>query len=77
VNEVDIGTYTDDVLVDVDLGDDQQAVGGFRIIDLVVDQPMPQVALWVEIDASKRLLWRNPKQTARFCAMVVLPVPPF
>src|SRR5262249_61919059 len=51
VNEVNIGTNVDDVFVYARLGNDEQAVGRFRGIDLVADQPLTEVSLRVEIHA--------------------------
>lgn len=51
VNEVNIGTNVDDVFVYARLGNDEQAVGRFRSIDPVVDQPLTEVSLRVEVHA--------------------------
>src|SRR5262245_59282022 len=51
VNEVNIRSYRDDVLVYIHFGNDKQAVGCFRIIDRAVEQPLAEVSLRVQIDA--------------------------
>src|SRR5262245_37690975 len=61
VNEVYIGTYLDDVLVYLHFGNDQQAVGCFRIIDRTVDQPLAQVSLRVEINAKHMFVMAQPE----------------
>ena len=61
MNEVNIGPYPIDVLVYFNLGDDEQAVGGFRIIYLIVDQPMTQIALRVEVDAQYTFVVAQPE----------------
>jgi hypothetical protein len=61
VNEVNIGPYPVDVLVYFNLRDDKQAVGGFRVIYLIVDQPMTQIALRVEVDAQYAFVVAQPE----------------
>src|SRR5215475_4128271 len=51
VNEVNVWTYLDDVFVYVNLGNDKQAVGRFRVIDRPVKQPLAQISLRVKINA--------------------------
>jgi hypothetical protein len=61
VNEVNIGPHPVDVLVYFNLRDYEQAIGGFGIIYLIVDQPMTQIALRVEVDAQYTLVVAQPE----------------
>ena len=61
MNEVNIGPYPVDVLVVFNLRDDEQAVGGFRIIYLIVDQPITQITLRVEVDAQYAFVVAQPE----------------